>query len=109
MDLVDQPFRIVPDGLRLAVRLTPRASRDGVDGVKAAPDGSLHLQLRLAAPPVEGAANEALIAFLAKSLKLRKSDVTLVAGERARLKRVALRGDGAELARRVADWIALAS
>lgn len=103
------PFRVTPGGLRLAVRLTPRASRDGVDGVKTAPDGSTHLQLRLAAPPVEGAANAALLAFLAKALKLRKSDVALVAGERARLKLVALTGDGAELSRRVTEWIALST
>ena len=103
------PFRVTPDGLRLAIRLTPRASRDGVDRVVTAPDGSVYLQLRLAAPPVEGAANAALLAFLAKALKLRKSDVELVAGDKARLKLVALAGDGAELARRVSDWIALST
>lgn len=101
-----RPYRVTPEGLRLAVRLTPRASRDGLDGVVRSPDGSAHLQLRLAAPPVEGAANAALLAFLAKALKLRKSDLALVAGERARLKLVAIAGDGAELARRVDAWIA---
>jgi uncharacterized protein YggU (UPF0235/DUF167 family) len=87
--------------------LTPRAGRDGVDGVLLSPDGGAHLKLRLAAPPVEGAANAALIAFLAKALDLRKSDITLIAGEQARMKRLALNGDGPELARRVAALIAL--
>ena len=102
-----QPFLVTPSGLRLAVRLTPRAGRDGLDGVVLSPDGSAHLKLRLAAPPVEGAANAALIAFLAKALDLRKSDITLLAGEHARMKRLALAGDGPELARRVSAWIAL--
>jgi uncharacterized protein len=102
---VPQPFSVTPDGLRLAVRLTPRAGRDGVDGVVLSPDGSAHLKLRLAAPPVEGAANAALIAFLAKALDLRKSDITLLAGDKSRLKRLAIAGDGPALARRLAAWI----
>ena len=101
-----EPFQVTPDGVRLAVRLTPRAGRDGVDGVALSPDGSAHLKLRLAAPPVEGAANAALIAFLAKALDLRKSDITLLAGEKSRLKRLAITGDGPDLARRLAAWIA---
>lgn len=101
-----EPFTITSSGLRLAVRLTPRAGRDGVDGVALAPDGSAQLKLRLAAPPVEGAANAALIAFLAKALGLRKSDIIIVAGEHARQKRLTLAGDGPELARRVSAWIA---
>ncbi len=100
------PFLVTPEGLRLVVRLTPRARLDGVDGIATAPEGGAYLRLRLAAPPVEGAANAALIAFLAKALGLRKSDITLLAGERSRLKRMLLAGDGPELARRLAAWIA---
>ncbi len=103
---MSQPFHITPDGVRLAVRLTPRAGRDGVDGVALSPDGSAHLKLRLAAPPVEGAANAALIAFLARALDLRKSDITLLAGDKSRLKRLAILGDGPDLARRLTAWIA---
>lgn len=100
-----QPYQITPEGLRLVVRLTPRAGRDGVDGVATTPDAGTHLRLRLSAPPVEGAANEALIAFLAKALGLRKSDIRLLAGDRSRVKRLLLAGDGPALARRVAAWI----
>jgi len=103
---VAQPFHVTADGLRLAVRLTPRAGRDGVDGVALSPDGSAHLKLRLAAPPVEGAANAALIAFLARALGLRRADITLLAGDKSRLKRLAITGDGPDLARRVSAWIA---
>ncbi|WPB84777.1 DUF167 domain-containing protein [Sediminicoccus rosea] len=100
-----EPFQVTPEGLRLVVRLTPRAGRDGLDGVATTPDAGTHLRLRLSAPPVEGAANAALIAFLARALGLRKSDIRLLAGERARVKRLLLAGDGAELARRVTAWI----
>lgn len=100
------PFSAGGKGLRLAVRLTPRASREGVDGVVEGADGRRMLQLRLAAPPVDGAANAALIAFVAKALRLRKSEVVLVSGEKSRLKLLELSGDPADLAARVAAWIA---
>ncbi len=51
------------------------------------------LKVRVSAPPVEGAANEALASFLAKSLDLPRSAVTLTAGDRARVKRLHLRGE----------------
>ncbi|WP_431304705.1 DUF167 domain-containing protein [Sediminicoccus sp. BL-A-41-H5] len=100
-----EPYQVTPQGLRLMVRLTPRAGRDELDGVATTPDAGTHLRLRLSAPPVEGAANAALIAFLARALGLRKSDIHLLAGERSRVKRLLLAGDGPALARRVADWI----
>lgn len=100
------PVTPVPKGVRLSVRLTPRASREGVDGVVQGPDGRWMLQLRLAAPPVDGAANAALVAFIAKALRLRKSEVAIVSGEKARLKLLELSGDPAELSVRVAAWIA---
>jgi hypothetical protein len=64
------------------------------------------LQLRLAAPPVDGAANTALIAFVAKALRLRKSEVAIVSGEKARLKLLELSGDPQGLSARVTAWIA---
>jgi hypothetical protein len=58
-----------------------------IEGV-AAWDGRPCLRVRVPSPPVEGAANDALIAFLAKALDLPRSGVTLIAGDRARLKRL---------------------
>jgi uncharacterized protein (TIGR00251 family) len=100
------PVTPLAKGVRLAVRLTPRASREGVDGVVQGPDGRRMLQLRLAAPPVDGAANAALIGFVAKALRLRKSGVAIVSGEKARLKLLELSGDPVELSARVTAWIA---
>jgi uncharacterized protein (TIGR00251 family) len=75
------------------VRVTPRGRRDVVEGFAADADGRPRLRVRLAAAPVEGAANTALIALLAKAIGVRKSDVTIVSGETAREKIVAVRGD----------------
>ncbi len=77
---------------RLAVRLTPRGGREAVDGWAVDGDGRPYLKVRVAAPPVEGAANAALIAFLAKTLGVPKSSVTLAAGAGARLKLIDIAG-----------------
>lgn len=84
----------------LAVRLTPRGGRDAVDGWAVDADGRPYLKVRVASPPVDGAANAALLAFLAKALKVPRSAVRLAAGETARLKRLELDGvTAADLAR----------
>jgi len=69
------------------VRVAPRASRSRVIGVQ---DGAL--KVALTAPPIDGAANEALRKLLAKMLGVPKSDVEIVRGDRARIK--LLRVDG---------------
>jgi uncharacterized protein (TIGR00251 family) len=92
--------------VRLAVRLTPRASRNGVDGIVDAADGRKLLQLRLVAPPVEGAANKALIAYLADALDLRKSAIRIASGEKSRVKLLELDGDGPALLARLEAWLA---
>lgn len=65
-------------GAALTVRVTPRARRDEVAGILE--DGTL--RIRVAAPPVEGKANTALLAFLAKVLGVRKTRLEIVAGEK---------------------------
>jgi uncharacterized protein (TIGR00251 family) len=69
------------------VRVVPRAGRSGFAGVR---DGAI--VVRLAAAPVDGAANKELIALIARTLKVPKRDVEIVAGERARTKRVRVAG-----------------
>jgi uncharacterized protein (TIGR00251 family) len=96
-----KPYAAVPDGVRLALRLTPRAARNGVDGIVSDADGRPLLKLRLVAPPVEGAANEALIAFLAKTLSLRKADIAIRSGETGRIKILHLAGDSAAILRKL--------
>jgi uncharacterized protein (TIGR00251 family) len=71
----------------LEIRVIPRAGRNEFAGLR---DGAL--LVRLAAAPVDGAANEALIALLAKTLKIPKREITIISGERSRSKRVRIDG-----------------
>lgn len=74
-------------GAVLELLVQPRASRTRVVGEH---DGRLKIQL--AAPPVDGEANEALLAFLAGALRVRRVDVALLAGASGRRKRVRVSG-----------------
>lgn len=86
--------------LSLVVRLTPRGGRDAADGWACDGDGRPYLKVRVSSPPVEGAANAALIAFLAKALKVPRSAVRVVSGDTARVKRLELDGvEAADVAR----------
>ena len=87
------------------MRLTPRAGRDALDGVVSLTDGRSAVQIRLAAAPVEGAANAGLIAFLARALELRKDAITIRSGRTARLKLLHLAGNSDALAARIDNWI----
>ncbi len=82
-------------GARFTVRVQPRASRSGIVGPYG--DG---IKIRLAAPPVEGAANRALVSFLSRVLGIPKSSVGIVRGDRSRTKTVEVIGIDLEAVRR---------
>ena len=90
------PISPTATGVLLRLRVQPRSSREGVAGVMADT-----IRLRLMAPPVDGAANEALIRFLAASLKVPRSAVELVSGRTGRIKLVAVAGVSVEQAVRL--------
>lgn len=69
----------------LSLSVVPNARRTEVDGLH---DGAL--RVRLAAPPIEGRANDALVAWLAKSLRVARRDVELLRGAASRRKQVAV-------------------
>ena len=71
----------------IAVRVQPRASKNSITRLA---DGSF--KIRLTAPPVDGAANEALIALLAEALHVSRSAIDIVSGHTARDKRISLTG-----------------
>ncbi len=75
----------------LGIRVQPRASLNQIVGWR---EGAL--AVRLTAPPVEGAANKALVEFFAGALGLRRADVTLISGEKSREKRLRIAGLTAE-------------
>lgn len=94
-----RPWSVDASGLRLAVRVTPRGGREALGGLVRDAEGRPALAVRLAAAPVEGAANAALLKLLAARLGLRRADVTLLSGATGRSKRVHLAGDPAALGR----------
>lgn len=98
------PFRRLPDGIALAVRLTPRASRAGIDGVKDGPSGR-YVQARVRAVPEDGRANAALVELVADEIGVAKSTVSVAAGQTQRLKSLHITGDVAALESRVAAWL----
>jgi hypothetical protein len=77
------------DSVTFEVRVAPRASRNAIAGVH---EGAL--KVSLTAPPVEGAANEALRKLLAKALGVPKSNIEIIRGERGRNKVLRIRGVG---------------
>jgi uncharacterized protein len=83
--------------VRFAVRLTPRAASDRVDGVL---EGVL--KVRVTAPAVEGAANNALLRLLSDELDVARQDVRIVAGAGSREKLVVVEGVKPEVV--VARW-----
>jgi uncharacterized protein (TIGR00251 family) len=87
-------LREAPGGVVLEVLVQPRASRTRVVGVH---DGRLKVQL--AAPPVDGEANAALVEFLADALSARRSDVSIERGDTGRRKTVRVSGVTAQAVR----------
>jgi len=83
------------DGVTIDLHVQPRASKNEIVGVQGE-----ELKVRLTSPPVEGEANRLCVEFFAKMLKVSKSTVELVAGEKSRHKRLLIRGGDVEDVRR---------
>ena len=79
------------------MRLTPKGGRDAIDGIQKLADGRAVLKARVAAPPSEGEANEALVRLVAKSMGVPPRDVALTAGATSRIKRLTIAGDARAL------------
>jgi len=85
--MIRSPVQESPEGAILTIHVQPKASKTEYAGIHGGA-----LKFRVAAPPVEGAANEALCVYLAKQFGLPKKAVTVQAGHASRHKRVQLRG-----------------
>lgn len=88
----------VAGGVRLWVRVQPRASSNALAGVHG--DA---LRVRLTAPPVDGAANEALLEFFAATFGIPKRDITILSGAGSRSKIVELAGIAEERVRSMVE------
>jgi len=92
------------EGVILRVRVTPKSSKDVVEGPEPTTQGPA-LKVRVRAVPDKGAANAAVVETVAEWLGVPKSTVTLVGGSTARVKSLAIAGDGAALAALLAHRI----
>ncbi len=79
------------DGVSLRVLVVPKSSRSEIVG-----EQEDRLKIKIKAPPVDGAANTALITFLAKRLRLPKSSIRITAGKSGRRKTIRLQGAASE-------------
>lgn len=86
-DIPPFDLRDIEEGVVLKVSVQPKASRDELAGIH-----DRALKLRLTAPPVEGAANEACLAFLAHLFRIQKSRIRIIRGHRSRQKWVRIQG-----------------
>jgi uncharacterized protein (TIGR00251 family) len=91
------PWRPSTGGISVALRVTPRAGRDDIDGIETLSDGRSVVKVRVRAIADGGEANRAVIELLAKALRVPKAKVRLVSGATSRLKQVAIDGDPAQL------------
>ena len=87
-------FRSTASGADLFLRVTPNASRDAIEGVETRDDGQQRLRVRVTAQPEKGKANKAVVALLAKVLRLPKSALSVVSGDTARDKTIRIEADG---------------
>jgi hypothetical protein len=90
--------RDTAEGAQFALRVQPRASRNGLVGTMG--DA---VKLAITAPPVDGKANQAVVEFLADLFHVSKSSVVIISGETGRNKLIAIRGVSAEQVRKVLE------
>ena len=99
------PVTLSGDGVRVALRVTPRAGRDRIDGIVADADGRAALKLSVTAAPEDGKANMAVLKLLAKAWGVPRTALSVASGAGARRKIVHVAGDGQALARRINAWL----
>lgn len=93
-------LRETAEGVTLAIRAQPGAKKSAITGVYGE-GAAAQLKVAVHAPPIEGRANEALIAFLAEYFSIARRDVMLVSGELSRSKVFLLRGVTLQQAQRI--------
>ncbi len=99
-DAAALPWSRTPDGVILRVRVTPKSSKDAVEGLDATAQGPA-LKVRVRAVPDKGAANAAVTETVARWLGIPKSAVTLAGGSTSRVKSLAITGDVDALSRQL--------
>lgn len=101
----DKPWRVVLDGVVLRVRLTPKSSKDVVEGIEVTAEGPA-FKVRVRAVPEDGAANKAVQRLFAEWLGVPRSTVTLIQGSKSRLKSLKVDGATMTIEQRLAQKLA---
>jgi uncharacterized protein len=91
------PWRYSAAGISVALRVTPRGGRDGIEGVETLANGRSVVKVRVRAIAEGGEANRAVAELMAKSLGVPKARVRILSGMTSRLKQIAVDGDPAKL------------
>lgn len=99
------PFRATPGGVRVRLKVTPKAKRNQIGGLLDEPDGGKALKIAVTTAPEDGKANDAVIALLAKEWGVAKSAISVVMGATDRRKLVEIRGAPQDLLTRLQDWL----
>ncbi len=90
-------------GVRVAVRITPKARRDGVEGLAETVNGGAEIRVSVTAVPEDGKANRALIKLLSKAWGVPKTAISIVAGETDRHKILSISGEPERILPRIAQ------
>jgi uncharacterized protein (TIGR00251 family) len=102
------PFATTTGGVRLRIRLTPRAA-ERIIGLAEEVGGGVALKVAVNAPPEDGKANEALLRLLARTLDLPRRDFSIALGATQRHKTIHIAGDAAallpRLSKRLQPWL----
>lgn len=98
-----------PDGVRLRVRVTPKARRDAIGPLERLADGNEVLIVHVRAAPADGEANAAVITLVAAAIGLARSKIEVVAGPTSRVKTLHIRGDAEPIVAALTDRAAAAA
>ena len=101
----DGPLSLARNGVRVAIRLTPRAKANRIIAVTGGVGRSRTLKATVTAPPEKGRANEALLSLLASAWHLPRHDLAIIAGAANRQKIVQISGDPQRLFGRLGSLI----
>ncbi|MBR1648977.1 MAG: DUF167 domain-containing protein [Alphaproteobacteria bacterium] len=100
-------YKVTPQGIVLSVRITPNAGKTEVKGVFIDADGGEFLKISVVSIPEKGKANQELIKFLSKSLKLAKTMLMIISGETSHLKKVLITADESYVLPKLREWSGL--
>ena len=95
------PWRYSTQGISVALRVTPRGGRDGIDGIETLANGRTVVKVRVRTIAEGGEANRAVIALLSGALGVARGRVRILSGPTSRLKQIAVEGDPAQLGERL--------